>query len=115
MNQFKQQLMKAWQPIPSLKKTIIIFASLGAVFITVGVLIQVYATHIDEFYVDYNTCTNTTCVYQINVTQTMAPPVFVFYELKNFYQNHRLYVASTSLHQLKGESLNVSDVMDYYM
>ena len=56
MNQFKQQLMKAWQPVPTLNKTIIIFAVLGTVFITLGILIQIYATHITEYYVDYNDC-----------------------------------------------------------
>jgi hypothetical protein len=79
MQQFRQQLMKAWQPIPTLKKTIIIFASLGAIFITVGILVQVYSDHITEFYVDYNNCTDSICTYQINISRTLYPPVFVFY------------------------------------
>ena len=34
----------------------------------------------------------------------MAGPVYVFYELRNFYQNHRLYAKSLNSDQLKGNS-----------
>ncbi|CAN0471674.1 unnamed protein product [Laminaria digitata] len=33
----------------------------------------------------------------------MSPPVFVYYELANYYQNHRRYVKSRSSLQLLGE------------
>lgn len=33
----------------------------------------------------------------------MGPPVFMYYRLTNFYQNHRRYVQSLDLEQLKGE------------
>lgn len=33
----------------------------------------------------------------------MASPVYVYYELTNFYQNHRRYVKSVSANQLAGE------------
>ena len=46
MNQFRQQLFKAWQPVPTLNKTIIIFAVLGVVFVTLGVLLQIFGTRI---------------------------------------------------------------------
>jgi hypothetical protein len=46
INQFRQQLFKAWQPVPTLNKTIIIFAVLGSVFVTVGVLLQVFGSRI---------------------------------------------------------------------
>ena len=110
MNQFKQQLMKAWQPVPTLNKTIVIFGILGTVFITLGILISTFATRITEYYVQYDTCQNATCNYTINITNNMPAPVFFFYELRGFYQNHRLYISSISLDQLKGENLSVSDV-----
>ena len=34
----------------------------------------------------------------------MTAPVFVYYEIRNFYQNHRLYANSLSSDQLKGGS-----------
>jgi hypothetical protein len=32
----------------------------------------------------------------------MEPPIYVYYQLKNFYQNHRRYVKSRSDDQLRG-------------
>lgn len=40
----------------------------------------------------------------------MHSPVFVYYELKHFYQNHRLYANSINYNQLGGADLSVSDV-----
>jgi hypothetical protein len=40
----------------------------------------------------------------------MTAPVFVYYELHNYYQNHRLYASSISYRQLGGDSLAASDV-----
>jgi hypothetical protein len=42
------------------------------------------------------------CTISIHVKETMSPPVYVYYELDNFYQNHRRYVKSRSDAQLKG-------------
>jgi len=33
----------------------------------------------------------------------MKPPIYVYYELSNYYQNHRRYVKSRSSLQLRGE------------
>lgn len=33
----------------------------------------------------------------------MKPPIYVYYELDNYYQNHRRYVKSRSSLQLLGE------------
>jgi len=45
------------------------------------------------------------CSYQLNITITedMKAPVYVYYKLTNFYQNHRRYVKSRSDSQLAGE------------
>ena len=94
--------MKAWQPVPTLNKTIIIFAILGTIFITIGILISTFATKITEYYVRYDTCTEKICNYTITINQDMPAPVFLFYELRGFYQNHRLYISSINLDQLKG-------------
>lgn len=39
---------------------------------------------------------STTCTIVIQVDESMDEPVFVYYELDNFYQNHRRYVRSRS-------------------
>ena len=40
----------------------------------------------------------------------MPNPVFVYYELDGYYQNHRLYAQSLSEKQLNGEVLSVGGV-----
>ncbi|CAI5960353.1 unnamed protein product [Closterium sp. NIES-65] len=43
------------------------------------------------------------------VPKRMQPPVFVYYQLTNFYQNHRRYVKSRSDSQLRGTNISGSD------
>ena len=42
----------------------------------------------------------------------MKAPVFVYYELDNFYQNHRRYLKSRDSDQLNGQIKSVSDLDD---
>jgi len=51
---------------------------------------------------------NQTCTITISVPETMTAPVFLYYRLENYYQNHRRYVKSRSDPQLRG------DVVDTY-
>lgn len=44
-----------------------------------------------------------TCNVTITAPKDMDPPIFVYYELDNFYQNHRRYVKSVSAGQLDGD------------
>jgi hypothetical protein len=38
----------------------------------------------------------------------MVAPIFVFYQLDGYYQNHRLYSSSISLDQLQGINISAS-------
>lgn len=58
-----------------------------------------------------NTLKNQTrCILQFNIPEDMKPPVLFYYQLNNFYQNHRRYVNSFSPEQLKGDLLDVAAV-----
>lgn len=48
------------------------------------------------------------CTVTVTVDRLMEAPVYVYYELINFYQNHRRYVKSRSDAQLAG-TLDTSD------
>lgn len=52
------------------------------------------------------------CLVNISVTQRMKAPVYMYYRLTNFYQNHRRYVKSRSDVQLSGASETVSNLKD---
>ncbi|KAF3448801.1 hypothetical protein FNV43_RR09514 [Rhamnella rubrinervis] len=52
---------------------------------------------------------NKTCSRTIRVPKHMKKPIYVYYQLDNFYQNHRRYVKSRSDEQLRKNS-SASDV-----
>lgn len=47
---------------------------------------------------------------QFKITEEIQAPVYVYYQLDNFYQNHRRYVKSRSFDQLKGNYLTVAQL-----
>lgn len=111
---FKQQIMKAWQPVPTLKSTIILFTILTIFFVVFGVVLLVYSLKVKEYSVRYDdqctTYNGATCDVKINIKKDMEAPIYLYYELDNFYQNHRRYVKSKNVNQLQGEE--VSDLED---
>ena len=48
----------------------------------------------------------------LTIDTEIKAPVFVYYQLENFYQNHRRYVKSRSNSQLLGEDLPEADLKD---
>lgn len=57
---------------------------------------------------------NTVCTtgQTITIDKKMEKPVYFYYQLENFYQNHRRYVKSRSFNQLRGEGDVVIDDCD---
>jgi len=47
------------------------------------------------------------------LNQTLKRPVYVFYELENFYNNHREFVKSKNWNQLRGENPSVKIKIKY--
>lgn len=45
------------------------------------------------------------CTLEFEIPNNLPPPVFFYYRLTNFYQNHRRYVKSVDERQLKGEAV----------
>lgn len=124
---FKQQRLKAWQPILTPKWVILTFASVGVVFLAIGIAVIMASNEVVELKSDDYTgkqstsgqwagCvgaptsassgTNaTSCLVEqsLTVAKDMKAPIYMYYELTHFYQNHRRYVKSRSDTQLRGD------------
>ncbi|KAH8511468.1 hypothetical protein Peur_053108 [Populus x canadensis] len=121
-SRFTQQELSACKPILTPGWVISSFIVIGVVFIPIGLASLFASEHLVEIVERYDTdCippayrnnslhyiqaseTNKTCTRTFNVPKHMKSPVFIYYELDNYYQNHRRYVKSRSDTQLRGKA-----------
>lgn len=98
-SKFWQQTLPAWRPKPSFGNTMCIFGFFGIVFIGLGVFFYWMSDRIMEVEKSqYNRlgCTGdkTFCEFDLEIENEIVAPVYVYYQLDNFYQNTRRYVLS---------------------
>jgi len=55
------------------------------------------------------TYSNGNCTIKLDIPTTLKAPVFIYYRLTNFYQNHRRYVKSFDQNQLMGSTASSCD------
>lgn len=109
-NPFKQQKLPAWQPILTPKAVIISFFIIGLIFVPLGIGLVISSNQVIEYHSRaYEVCPNKTsrCIINVSFANVhMDPPIYVYYKLENFYQNHRRYGRSRSDSQLRGEEVS---------
>jgi len=123
LTNFKQQKLRAWQPILTPGWVISTLFIGGLVCVVIGGVILGYSNRVVRFSKRYDNIPecdvggqitqpnfSKTCSVSIDVTERMKAPVFLYYKLNNFYQNHRRYVASRSDQQLHGDIVKVSSL-----
>ncbi|XP_065871934.1 ALA-interacting subunit 5-like [Euphorbia lathyris] len=111
-SRFTQQDLPACKPILTPGLVIASFTLVGILFLPLGVaslfasqsVVEIvdrydndclpsnYRNAPIQYIWDYNS--NKTCTRKLTVPKLMKSPVFVYYQLDNFYQNHRRYVRS---------------------
>ena len=126
---FKQQRLPAWQPILTPRSVLPTFFIVGIIFIPLGAVLLTVSNNVLEYSSDYTQCqsatgdqcsnlrlnasrTNEPCVCTVNVTveKNMQNPVYVYYGLSNFFQNHRRYVKSRDDNQLVGNHVTNTSI-----
>ncbi|KAJ3171768.1 hypothetical protein HDU87_008310 [Geranomyces variabilis] len=129
---WKQQNLPHYFPILTPLLVSVPLAVIALIFIPVGAYLYHTNTTIGEIQFDYTDCStaaptdggfeapaagtqspqilewsydpqNTTCHMYIDVGWALAPPVFMYIALTEFYQNHRLYMKSHSVDQTGGK------------
>ncbi|KAJ4828799.1 ALA-interacting subunit 5 [Turnera subulata] len=121
-SRFTQQELPACKPILTPGWVITTFICVGILFIPIGLACLFASEHVVEIVDRYDydcvpshyrndsilfiqdSKTNKTCTRSLTVTKQMKSPVFIYYQLDNFYQNHRRYVKSRSDKQLRSKS-----------
>eukprot|EP00656_Telonema_subtile_P019310 TRINITY_DN20582_c0_g1_i1.p1 TRINITY_DN20582_c0_g1~~TRINITY_DN20582_c0_g1_i1.p1 ORF type:complete len:403 (-),score=76.22 TRINITY_DN20582_c0_g1_i1:209-1417(-) len=115
---FKQQRLKAWQPILTPAWVIGTFLSVGVVFLAIGIAVLITSNSVvEQSTEDYSSTTVSPCVsgpqstggsclknVSMTIEKDMDSPVYMYFELSNFYQNHRRYVKSRNDNQLMSSS-----------
>jgi hypothetical protein len=103
------------------------FLLIGIVFLPIGIVLQQQSESVVEHVFQYDgegmteaerevNCAITEanegkdCTFTVTVSDDMPGDVFVYYELSNFYQNHRKYVKSLSFPQLRGEEQSADEL-----
>lgn len=113
-----------WQPILTPLQVIFIFLAVGISFVPTGVFLSSLNNQIYEDTIVYDGGNNgpssaceivsanqgRTCEVSFTLTSAVSGDLYVYYELTNFYQNHRLYVKSYNNRQLMGEEVLESDL-----
>jgi hypothetical protein len=155
---FRQQRLKAWQPILTPKTVLPLFFAVGVIFAPLGGLMLWASSQVQELSIEYQRCTrdatdtfstipseyvsshfkNATtpsqapqwrtynqtipyhngaveidtpvCQLQFWIPDDLPAPVLLYYQLTNFYQNHRRYVKSLSSSQLEGDFVDNSTI-----
>ncbi|KAF3329794.1 putative ALA-interacting subunit 2 isoform X1 [Carex littledalei] len=115
---FKQQNLPSWKPALTPGSVIMIFLVIGFFFIPMGLIFLHASESVVEIAYRYDTdcipepykndkvgyikdsSVSKNCTRKIRVHKYMKAPIFVYYELDNFYQNHRRYVKSKNDKQL---------------
>ncbi|KAJ9135825.1 hypothetical protein P3X46_032960 [Hevea brasiliensis] len=118
LSQFKQQSLPACKPVLTPAWVIATLLLLGFVFIPIG-LVTLHASRgvleiVDRYDADCvpeefkgnkasyikDTSVPKNCTRILKVHKYMKAPIYIYYQLDNYYQNHRRYVKSRSDQQL---------------
>ncbi|KAF4627867.1 hypothetical protein G7Y89_g10286 [Cudoniella acicularis] len=161
---FRQQRLKAWQPILTPKTVLPLFFAIGIIFAPIGGGLIYASNVVQEVILDYSRCgldapefpaaaspmpsgtysshftkisgfvpdnnpptwvkksnstitypngatiTGTICTLDFPLNGKLEPPIYFYYRLTNFYQNHRRYAKSFNTDQLSGKAVSVGSI-----
>lgn len=144
---FRQQRLKAWQPILSPQSVLPLLIVIAAIFAPIGIGLIITVNNVENLSIDYSHChklasndykeipskyvkyhfknkveekpqwrlessgDDQTCLLRFEIPHDIKKSVYVYYKLTNFYQNHRKYVSSFDIDQLKGHAIDPDNLV----
>ena len=122
-SKFKQQTLPAWRPVPTAMSTMFTFSIFSVIFLAIGIVLYVMSDQITEQEKRYDDFCHpqirkvdaqgkpVPCEIKfLTVDTPIQGPIYVYYQLDNFYQNHRRYVKSRDNQQLAGTYKTVAQL-----
>ena len=119
-SKFKQQALPELRWIPTYTSSALMFSGFAAIFLTFGIAIQLINEGTFEIVMRYDEdCqpllnaersdgTRMMCRLNLPVIQeTVKAPIYFYYKLDRYYQNHRRYFSSRNDLQLAGNYLTL--------
>ncbi|RCV12950.1 hypothetical protein SETIT_2G308100v2 [Setaria italica] len=126
-NQFTRQELPACKPVLTLPVTIAMIAPVGIIFILIGLGCIATSNKVVELANRYETACvpenmrnnpvayiqnpseDKSCTRVLKVPRDMKKPIYIYYQLDRFYQNHRRYARSRSIRQLSDPKMASAD------
>jgi len=108
---FTQQKLPAWKPDLTPTKVMTMYAICGVFFLVMGLGLLMTSMGVQELMQDYTELSDVgeTGHFTLRIEKAMDPPIWVYYHLDRFHQNHRRYVTSRADFQYSGsEGADVS-------
>ena len=112
---WQQRLVWEWSPVMTPLKVVVFFLCVGASFIPSGLYMMSSANALWEKTIVYDSPTKmdvscsissadagTSCPITVTLDRDVTGPIYVYYELGNYYQNQRKYAQSLYMTQLQG-------------
>ena len=117
LKRFLKKLMKfSFRPRPRIEITIFLYFLVAVIFIVIGSLKLKQSLDLNEHRERYDNnekCEiGKKCQIQFKLKEKFKKPVFFYYEVKGFYQNHRKYIRSIITKQLRGSSVSSHELED---
>lgn len=118
----RQELEAGWQPVPTARSSILFFGVLALSMLPLGIVFLFQTLQVDEERVRYDDKgpfegltsdervailsdgVGRTVQFEHTVREDLDAPVYLYYELPDFFQNHKRYVRSRDDNQLGGET-----------